>query len=264
MDALLLEPARLLLGVRPLTALSAYDIPARKLLRDAPLTGRLNETAKSTRGASAGERCMETTVEGFCNAMSRCQFLPGERIRDLRQNSTGSGGRREQPGAVHRLARRPPRFERISGQRHQPGQRRAVVPRAVSHRRTDRQGTNGRRLQGNALVRDDRRAQGDAPLESRPAAPARSVSARGQTRPVRQAPQRRPQFPHGGTQKAALSGDGVSGGRNARGSAVASEAPVGERGGRPDLSGVARLAGDPRARTGPPRPEPGQSHAHRR
>ena len=27
---------------------------------------------------------METTVEGFCNVMSRCQFFPAERIRDLR------------------------------------------------------------------------------------------------------------------------------------------------------------------------------------
>jgi serine/threonine protein kinase len=28
---------------------------------------------------------METTVEGLCNAMARCQFLPADRIRDLRQ-----------------------------------------------------------------------------------------------------------------------------------------------------------------------------------
>src|SRR5215213_9990205 len=37
---------------------------------------------------------METTVEAFCNAMSRCRFLPPEQIRDLRQrwlNEPGAG-----------------------------------------------------------------------------------------------------------------------------------------------------------------------------
>jgi serine/threonine protein kinase len=36
---------------------------------------------------------METTVEGFCNAMARCQFLPPERIRDLRQRWLQEAGR---------------------------------------------------------------------------------------------------------------------------------------------------------------------------
>jgi serine/threonine protein kinase len=35
---------------------------------------------------------METTVEGFCNVLNRCQFFPGERIRELRQRWQQQGG----------------------------------------------------------------------------------------------------------------------------------------------------------------------------
>ena len=44
---------------------------------------------------------METTVEDLCNVMNRCQFLPAEQIRDLRQRWVKEAG--EAAGRVDRF-----------------------------------------------------------------------------------------------------------------------------------------------------------------